>query len=110
MANSKGMANMTKPMAADRDLTAAEQKDLILSYFFDGDDGDHFLALCDHAKIDLGACNGDAKQIPNIIAAHYRIAQGRYDLDRAANDLLTFPPIAARIAELKAKKGKGRKR
>jgi hypothetical protein len=101
---------MTRPLAAGRNLTAAQQKDLILSYFFDGDDGDHFLAHCDHARIDLGACNGDVKLISNIIAAHYRTAKGRYDLDRAANDLLTFPPIAARIAELKAKKGKGRKR
>ncbi len=101
---------MTKTKEASGDLTAEQQKDLILSYFFDGDKADNFLALVDHAKIDLGACNGDVKQISNIIAAHYCVAKRRNDLDRAANDLLTFPPIAARIEELKAQKVKSAKR
>jgi hypothetical protein len=101
---------MTKTKEASRDLSAEQQKNLILGYFFDSDDAGNLLALIDHAKIDFDACTGDAKQIPNIIVAHYRIAKGRYDLDRAANDLLTFPPIAARIEELKAQKVKSAKR
>jgi hypothetical protein len=85
--------------------TAQEQRNMVLAPFFDEDvDAEDFLALVDHAGIDLKAAHGDVKQIPNIIAAHYRIAKGRYDIDRVANDLLTFPPIAASIRELQAKK------
>jgi len=92
--------------------TAAQQRAMILAMFFDdGDDnGEGFLALIDHCGIDLAACNGDVKQIPNVIAGHYRLAHGRYDIDRAANDLLTFPPVAARIAELDAQKAKDAER
>jgi hypothetical protein len=85
-------------------ITAEEQRHLILSMFFDGNDGDNFLGLIDHAGIDLAATIGDLKRLPDVILGHYRIKKGCYDLDRAAQDLLTFPPIAARIKELKAQK------
>ncbi|MFZ1108643.1 MAG: hypothetical protein WAN43_09900 [Rhodomicrobium sp.] len=58
-----------------------------------------FSPLIDHCGVDLAACAGDAKQIPNVILAHYRVGRGRYDIERAAHDLLTYPPIAARIGE-----------
>jgi hypothetical protein len=92
--------------------TAEDQRNSILAMFFDDhdDDGESFLALVDHCGIDLAACHGDVRQIPNVIAGHYRIKKGCYDIDRAANDLLTFPPVAARIAELEAQKAKDAKR
>jgi hypothetical protein len=99
-------------MTQDKLLTPKEQRDMILATFFSGgdDDGKGFLALVDHCGIDFAACNGDVMQIPNVILGHYRIKQGCYDIDRAANDLLTFPPVAARIAELQAEKAEDAKR
>jgi hypothetical protein len=86
-------------------LTAAEQCGMILSMFFDEDgDADGFIALVNHCGIDLAACHGDVKQLPKLIAAHYRLQRGTYDIDRAARDLATFPPIAARIEELMARR------
>ena len=38
-----------------------------------------------------------------VILGHYRVKKGCYDIDRAANDLATFPPVAAHIAELEAR-------
>ena len=34
--------------------------------------------------------------------AHYAVGEGDVDADRACQDLATYPPIAARVAELKA--------
>jgi hypothetical protein len=99
-------------MTHEKSQKRAEQKrDMILAMFFSDSDDDstRFLALVDHCGIDLTACDGDVKQIPNVIAAHYRLAQGRYDIDRAAHDLLTYPPVAARIKELEAEKRRARK-
>ena len=72
--------------------TPKEQRNMILAMFFseDDDDGTCFLALVDHCGIDLTACHGDVKQIPSVIAAHYRLARGRYDIDRAAHDLFSL--------------------
>jgi hypothetical protein len=70
---------------------------MILSMFFSegDDDGEGFLALVDHCGIDLAACHGDVHQIPNVIAGHYCIKKGCYDIDRAANDL---PKPRSRLA------------
>ena len=98
-------------MTQEKLPTPKEQRNMILAMFFGegDDDGESFLELVDHCHIDLGACNGDVKQIPNVIAAHYRRGRG-YDIDRAAHDLLTYPPVAARIKELEAEKRRARKR
>jgi hypothetical protein len=91
--------------------SAERQRLMILNMFFDEDnDGDGFIALVKHCRIDLAACDGSAKQLMNVIAGHYRIAKGRYDIDRAANDLLTYPPMAEYIEEQKAKKARRAKR
>lgn len=103
---SKGK-EMTKATA---ELTVAEQRTMILAMFFEDDDVGRFLALSEHAGIDLAAAQGDAKQLVNLIAGHYRLKKGQYDIDRAANDLRTFPPIAASVEELKAKRARGAKR
>ena len=102
----------SKQNKAQTDATA--ERNMILAMFFDYDENDdddmranRFLSLIDHCGVDLAACHGDVKNIPNVIAAHYRLAQGRYDIDRAAHDLMTYPPIAVRIAELTAQNGQG---
>ena len=98
-------------MTQDKLPTPKEQRNMILAMFFSegDDDGEGFLALVDHCGIDLAACHGDVKQIPNVIAAHYCRGRG-YNIDRAAHDPLTYPPVAARIEELEAQKRRTRKR
>ena len=79
------------------------QRILILDMFLDGDDPENFLALIEHTGIDLAAAGGDIRRVPDVILGHYRKKKGCYDIDRAASDLATFPPVAAYIAELKAR-------
>ena len=85
------------PKASSKPLTPDEQRNVIMSIYFDND-VEGLLALLEHSKIDLAACHGDTSRLADVIAAHYRTQHG-YDVDRAANDLRTFPPIAAAIAE-----------
>ena len=77
--------------------------------FFDfaksDDDGD-LLSLLDHIGFDFRAIS-NVRELPAAIVAKYRLKTGKYDLDRAANDLATWPPIVARIAELTEVEQKG---
>jgi DNA/RNA-binding domain of Phe-tRNA-synthetase-like protein len=76
---------------------------LILAWFadFQEHDGDEELTrYVVHCGIDIDA----AAELDDAIAAHYRLPSGIYDIERAANDLATYPPIAARIEELRAEK------
>ena len=43
----------------------------------------------------------DAGDAQSAILGHYHRPDGRYDIDAAAHDLARWPPIAARIKELK---------
>jgi len=91
---------------ATNKLSTAEQKNLILgivSSFVD-DDGsknsvDEFFKYLEHIDFDVTAIK-DVKELPNALLGHYRIVKGKYDTDRAGNDLATYGPIAARIREL----------
>ena len=96
---------MQKPTTKTRELTAAEQRKLILDMFLDGDDQHKFLALIEHTGIDLAAAGGDIRRVPDVILGHYRVKKGCYDIERSAKDLVTFPPVAAYIAELMARQG-----
>jgi hypothetical protein len=81
-------------------LTTGQQKALILSILVDMGADD----LCDylhHAGFDLMAITS-AKELPQAWVAHYRQGQGSYDVERAAMDLLTWPPIARRVFGLQA--------
>jgi len=96
---------MQETTTKTRTLTAAEQRILILDMFLDGDDPENFLALIEHTGIDLAAAGGDIRRVPDVILGHYRVKKGCYDVERAANDLATFPPVTAYIAELEARLG-----
>ena len=96
---------MQKTTTNTRTLAAADQRTLILDMFFDGDDPENFLALIEHTGIDLAAAGGDVSRVPHVILGHYRVKKGCYDIDRAATDLATFPPVADYIAELEARIG-----
>lgn len=78
-----------------------EQRGMILSIlcdFLEEDRIEDFSDWIDHVGFDLTALRYPA-DLPAAWLGHYR--QGRnYDLDRALNDLLAWPPIAAEIAVL----------
>ena len=52
---------------------------------------------------DILATAGEEGIAP-IILGHYRIKPGLYDLERVAADLLRWPPVAKRVAELERQK------
>lgn len=83
-------------------LTPKEQKGLIesiFSDFCDADDDSDLLSFIDHIGFDLRVIS-NARELYPAFVAYYRLKTGVYDVDRATNDLVTWPPIAARIAEL----------
>ncbi len=90
-------------------LTSKEQKNIILGYFAglaESDDDRDPLSFLDHVGFDLRVIS-DVRELPAAFVAKYRMKSGKYDLDRAANDLATWSPIAARIAELIEAEQKG---
>lgn len=95
---------MTREYKACEELSVAEQKSLILSVLYmvvEAEDSETAMAYLEHAGFDLSV----VEEITNLEAAwlgHYRIRQGCYDADRACEDFARWPPIAARIAELRA--------
>ena len=98
----------SKATKQNDELTVQEQKNLVLAVFFDlleNDQLDEFKEFCQHAGLDFSALPNCSKcladQLPNWILGHYRISKGRYDVDRVANDLATYPPIVARVEELR---------
>ena len=84
------------------DLTKVfDQRRIILSILCDFLEEDRIADLgdwLDHVGFDLTALRYPA-DLSAAWAAHYRLGRG-YDVDRALNDHLTWPPIAARIALL----------
>lgn len=56
-----------------------------------------------HCAIALDDKATDGQSLQTIILNHYWLANGTYDVDMAARDLLRWPPIAARIR--KAQRG-----
>ena len=86
-------------------MTPAEQREFILNIFADfADEPETLIDFIEHAGMDLRSLQS-AGNLPDMIAGHYRIKKGEYDIDRAANDLLTWPPLTSavfsRLAERK---------
>jgi len=78
-----------------------DQRGIILSILFEFLEDDNIGDLddwIDHVGFDLTAIR-DPADLPAAWLGHYHRGRG-YDVDRALNDLLTWPPIAARIAFL----------
>lgn len=57
-----------------------------------------------HIGFDISAISSTEDLLPAFFG-HYRIGQGTYDTDRAARDLLTWPPIAAEVFRLMESRG-----
>ena len=83
-----------------------EQKNIIVGILLDflqDEDAENLGSYLRHVGFDVRAVP-DTAALPAAWAAHYRVKQGIYDVERAINDLATWPPIAARIAELRAER------
>jgi hypothetical protein len=96
-----------EPLLERRSSPAEWQKDIIIGIlvsFFEDEDRTSLGEYIQHVGFDMNSFSDPADLISAWLG-HYRLKQGVYDVDRATNDLATFPPIAARIAELKAEKG-----
>jgi hypothetical protein len=84
----------------------AEVEAMILGSFLDFaersvDEFVRFLFHCGIDKDDIDLAGGD---IPSAILEHYRRPDGTYDIDAVAHDWFRWPPIAARLKELKREK------
>lgn len=81
---------MNKPM------TPSEQRGMILNFFEDFAENDKLLEYMEHVGFEIESVTAE-KELPDAIAGHYRIKNGEYDIDRAALDFMTWPPIARAI-------------
>lgn len=84
-------------------MSTEEQKATILSVLVDfcEDSVDDMFAYMEHVGFDAASLKS-ANDLPPAWCAFYRIRGGVYDVERAFQDLATWPPIAARIAYLRA--------
>jgi hypothetical protein len=67
-------------------------------------DVEQLVAFLQHCQIDLEPYLAKKAELPDIIAAHFYVRPGVYDIARLGELLATFPPIAARVRELEAEK------
>jgi hypothetical protein len=74
---------------------------ILMSFIDQADQGEdalaRYLVHCGITANDIG----DAGDVQRAIFRHYRQADGKYDIAAAAYDLIRWPPIAARIKQLK---------
>ena len=97
-----GGADMNKRKTKKFSAKRTEGESMILWPFLDfAEEGNDQLArYLLHCGID-GADIGHAGDVQAAILDHYRRLDGTYDIDAAAHDLFRWPPIAARVKELK---------
>jgi hypothetical protein len=83
-------------------MTTDEQRAVILGIFGDvsSDGRDAVIDFAQHVGFDFGILRS-ASDITPAWLGHYRLRQGVYDVERAALDLATWPPVARRIEELR---------
>jgi hypothetical protein len=87
-----------------RKAPAIGERDQVLAAFADfaEHDVDGLVAFLHHCQIDLEPYLAKKAELPDIIAAHFYVRPGVYDIARLGELLATFPPIAARIREREA--------
>jgi hypothetical protein len=95
---------------SSKPTTKANQEAMILESFLDfAERGEHeiagYLLHCGITYQDIDA----AGDIPSAILAHYRQPSGHYDIDAVAHDWFRWPPVVARIKELKRERREQRK-
>ena len=82
-------------------MTKAESEGALLSWFVDLTENDDLKAFLDHIQFDMATVPSGAnpEQFFEAFKGHY-VRRGRIDDDRVAQDLATYPPIAAEIVRL----------
>jgi len=101
-----GMTDEPRSAADLEVLSIEEQKSLILSIlttFLEDEKRGNLTSFVRHVGFDVRVVRTSRDFFPAWLG-HYRLKHGLYDVDRACNDLATWPPIAARIAELRAER------
>ena len=96
---------MTTLIGHNSSNVATDDRTTILSMFFDMAESDQLSDYLQHISFDFAALS-DSKQLPDAILGHYRVKKGKYDIDRASHDLLTFPPVASRVFQLLEEKAR----
>lgn len=89
---------------ASSDLSTVEQKNLICGILADvaaDPDGEVLFAYLRHCGLPLLALRSARDIVPAFLGL-YRIRPGHYDVEAAGRHLITWPPMAARIAHLEA--------
>ena len=77
-------------------LPPDEAKSLLAGMLVDALEGPNPGKYLTHVGFDLAAIQDSSELLPAWFG-HYRIEQGTYDIDRAAMDLATYPPVARAI-------------
>ena len=102
------MVDLTKTTAKpSKRHRLAEQSRMILWPFVDIlENGgiDELFEYLHHAGLRLGYVDLKKPDLQATILAHYQVGARRYDIDRAARDLATYPPVARLIEELRTKR------
>lgn len=83
----------------DVKLSSQEQADMIVALLADFCEPEMIDQLGDYLQyvgFDLAAL-GRPQDLTAAWLGHYRIRQGVYDVERAFNDLASYPPIASEI-------------
>ncbi|MGC3936374.1 hypothetical protein ACOTTU_01060 [Roseobacter sp. EG26] len=84
-------------------MTTDQQKGMVMAILIDMNPED-VCGYLEHVGFDVLALS-NPKELPDAWLGHYRLGQGTYDVERAAMDLLTWPPISRRVFELQQAKG-----
>lgn len=87
-------------------LNSTEEKNLIAGILLDfiENDRQNLLKYLKHCQFDILAIQG-ANELIDAWLGHYRIKAGEYDVARATNDLLRWPPIWNEICRLRHENG-----
>ena len=95
--------NKTKRL---QEVPIVDQREQVLAIFADyaEQDVDKLFEFLQHCQIDLEPLSDKNLQLPDLIASHFYIRPGVYDIARLGELLATFPPIAARIREIEAER------
>lgn len=92
------------------ELSAQDQKNLIcgiLAQVAADPDAEVLFGYLRHCGLPVTALRTARDILPAFLAL-YRVRKGRYDVDRACEDLRHWPPIAARIEQLMQAEGERR--
>ena len=88
------------------DLTERQIIDMLLAVMDDfcHESIDSLFSFLEHIDFDMSAVDSP-KQLVAALPAHYRLGQGRYDVDRLGGDLVSWGPIARAIKIALREKG-----